>query len=90
MFWTVSVTRGSRSRLRGQARPSAVLSTGRPSCRSTHTGAACTDPSLRMVETRQKFLACSSSSLRPSIVALIDETLSLTMDVVWTHTTIGR
>src|ERR1700691_2921957 len=74
MFCTVSVTRGSRCRLRGQARPSAVFRTGRPSCTSTHTGAECTEPSGRMVETRQKFLACSSSSLRPSIVALIGVT----------------
>src|ERR1700684_2156168 len=71
MFCTVSVTRGSRSKLRGHARPSAVFSTASPSFTSTHTGTPCTDPSERRVATWQKFLACSSSSLRPSIVELI-------------------
>src|SRR6202012_592413 len=76
MFCTVSVTRGSRSRLLGHARPSAEFSTGWPSCTSTHTGAACTVPSLRSVETTQKFLPCSSCSAFPSTVALILSTLS--------------
>src|SRR5438552_2077196 len=73
MFCTVSVTRGSRSRLRGHARPSAVFSVGRPCCTSTHTGTPWIVPSRRNVATLQKFFALSSSSLRPSIVAAIDQ-----------------
>src|SRR5271169_5436222 len=87
MFGTVRVTCGSRSRFLGQARPSAVFTTGRPFWTSTHTGAPCTVPSGRRVATWQKFLPFKSSSARPSIVALIAPTLS--HDLYWTATTIG-
>src|SRR5271166_142335 len=88
MFCTVSVTRGSRSRLRGQARPSAVLSTGHPSWMSTHTGTSCTEPSARRVDTWQKFLASSSSAPRPSIVTPIRPN-PFHGDVYRLHITIG-
>src|SRR5437879_2607831 len=71
LFCTVSVTRGSRARLRGQARPSAVFRVGRPSCTSTHTGTPWIVPSRRKVATWQKFLSLSSCSPRPSIFVLI-------------------
>src|SRR6476659_5200040 len=74
MFCTDSVTRGSRSRFVGHARPWALLTTARPPATSTHTGATCTEPSRRSVATFAKFFPFSSPSVRLSIVALITPT----------------